>query len=98
VQQRIKKMLENKKRNLQRDSGDTKRLKSGAADKNTGHEEEDEGKPQSSLRMRRPVSAFKAAESTNSLTTATTIKPEIDPKPHITTAFQHGVRLIDFLK
>ena len=51
MQQRIKKMLENKKRNQQRESGDSKRLKSGAGDKHPHEEEEETVKPQSSLRM-----------------------------------------------
>ena len=91
-------MLENKKRNQQRESGDSKRLKSGAGDKHPHEEEEETVKPQSSLRMRRPVSAFKAAESTNSIATATTLKPDIDPKPIITTAFDHGAKLQEFLR
>lgn len=61
VQQRIKKMLENKKKN-NRESGElTKRLKSNLGEKVYGEEEDEIQKPSSSMKIRRPTSAMKAA-------------------------------------
>lgn len=97
VQQRIKKMLQNKKKTQLRETGDsTKRLKSGNGDKNFKEDEEEIVKPQSGMRMRRPVSAFKAAESTSITTTSPKI--EIDIKAILVTTFNHGVKLAQFLK
>lgn len=97
VQQRIKKMLENKKKTQLRETGDsTKRLKSGNGDKILKEDEDEIAKPQSGMRMRRPVSAFKAAEST-SITTSSA-KIEIDVKAILFTTFNHGVKLAEFLK
>lgn len=102
IQQRIKKMLQNKKRNQTKESGElSKRLGGTLAEKQSrGSDEPDEElvKPQSSVRLRRPVSAIKAISSTNTLPTAPSNKNDLDLKPLITTAFDYSPKLKDFLK
>jgi hypothetical protein len=100
VQQRIKKMLENKKKS-NRESGDlTKRLKSNLGDKLTAEEEaEDMPKPSSSMRLRRPTSAMRAADSTKNINANATLpKTDIDVRPVIAFVFEHGAKMKDFLK
>jgi len=95
IQQRIKKMLENKKRNQTRESGElTKRLKSNLGEKVTQGEDPDEEiiKPQSSMRLRRPASALKAGESTKTITTSSD-KNDIDLYPLIQSVFDYGLKL-----
>ena len=73
-------------------------MKSGAGDKHPDLDiEEDINKPQSSLRMRRPVSAFKS-DSAHTLSTPSQPKQDIDFKALLTTVFDHGVKLQEFLK
>lgn len=100
VQQRIKKMLENKKKGANnRESGElTKRLKSNLGEKVYGEEEEDIPKPSSSVRMRRPTSAMKAAESAKTITTNIAPKTDIDVRPIITFVFDHGSKMKELLK
>ncbi len=103
VQQRIKKMLENKKK-TNRESGDlTKRLKSNLGDKLTAEEEPDDlPKPNSSMRLRRPTSAMRAADSTKNINPNPAVvyqqKNDIDARPVILFVFEHGPRMKDFLK
>jgi hypothetical protein len=99
VQQRIKKMLENKKRSNNRESGEiTKRLKSNLGEKVYGEEEEDLPKPNSSMRLRRPTSAMKPAESAKTITANVAVKNDIDVRPVITFVFEHGAKLKELLK
>ena len=74
VQERIKKMMELKKSQKQRESGEfSKRLKSG-----TGLKEESATElvhPHSSKRLKRPTSAMKPVESHNTITTTTETRP-----------------------
>lgn len=99
VQQRIKKMLEQRRKSVNRESAELgKRLKSNFNDK-LNEDEEDRAKPQSSLRQRRPASALRAADS------AKTIAPldapparDVDLRPIIATLFDHSPKLREFLQ
>lgn len=72
VQQRIKKMLENKKKNAGKDDAEIgKRCKNGVQEEG---EEESGRKPRSSIRDKRPVSAFKASESSQGMGSTTNLK------------------------
>lgn len=101
MQQRIKKMLESKKKS-NRESGDlTKRLKSNLGDKLTAEEEaEDPPKPSSSMRLRRPTSAMRAADSTKNINANACLPPktDIDVRPIIAAVFEHGAKMKDFLR
>lgn len=59
-------------------------------------------KPNSSMRLRRPTSAMRAADSTKNINlNAATIAPQkndIDVRPVIIFVFEHGPRMKDFLK
>ena len=100
VQQRIKKMLENKKKNLQRESTEiNKRLKSNVNEKYPAPEEDDDLKPNSTKRLRRPISAMKQAESSNSINVLVPQQhQDIDVQSIITSVFDHGVKIKDLCK
>jgi hypothetical protein len=55
-------------------------------------------KPQSTVRLRRPVSAVKASSSINNIPTITPTKSDLDVRPLIMTAFDYSPKLKDFLK
>ena len=96
VQQRIKKMVENKKKLMNRDDAEqNKRITSGVTDNKLqgGNKEIELDTPQSSIRLKRTTSAFKGAESTQSLSINPSQKVEIDVKGLLVTVFDHGAKL-----
>jgi hypothetical protein len=98
VQQRIKKMLEQRRKSVNRESAELgKRLKSNFNDK-LNDDEEDKAKPQSSLRQRRPASALRAADSAKTIAPDTPPPRDLDLRPIIATLFDHSPRLRDFLQ
>ena len=89
IQQRIKRMIENKRKTKDDQEQQLKRIKSGANEFDT---EEEPNKPHSTIRLRRPVSAFKASESSQPLI-PTKEKPDIDIRTILVTVFEHGKKL-----
>lgn len=80
VQEKIKKMVEHRKKLAKRDSSElTKRLKSNLVDPEYPLPENQEGpnKPQSSIRARRPATGRKPTETMNSITTSSSGNKEV---------------------